>query len=332
MAKIIKIKIVDFYSKLYNTIEEILTPEYEVEISDEPDILIYGPYGTGLEHYKYNNCIKICWCAEGVVPDFNECDYGIGSFPMTVCDNRYLRVPYYAPSEELVDRPLLGEEALSRKFCNFIYSNGNRGEGAILRKQFCKELMNYKHVDCPGTILHNMQGNISGRGEKEWMNSKIRFVSDYKFTISFENIKQYGMISEKILTAFQGNSLPIYWGAPDVDDVYSNNSFIDLSNSSSIQEMVEKVIEIDQDDALYLKMLNNNPVSDEFDWAWKKRRKEWFLNIIENGTRLNGDPLAYDSGINSSKKILSISNMPSYRLWYFIENINTRIKNRKSRK
>jgi hypothetical protein len=328
MSKKVKIKIVDYYAKLYQTIEEIIMPEYELEISDHPDFLIYGPYGTGLEHYKYNNCIKICWCAEGIVPDFNECDYGIGSFPMSVYDNRYLRVPYCAPSDEIMKRAICRTDATNRKFCNFVYSNETRGEGAVLRKLFCKELMKYKQVDCPGNVLHNMDGDISGRGETGWVRSKINFVSNYKFTIAFENVKQYGMISEKIMTAFQGESVPIYWGAPDVSDIYNERSFLNLSGIDSIQEMVDRVIELDQDDSKYYQMLNSCPVSDSFDWNWKLKRKEWFLNILENGTSINPDPLAYDSGRLSAQKIIKASRNPVYRTQEYLDGLIEKIRKR----
>lgn len=41
-----------------------------------PDFLFFSYCGT--EHYKYDNCVKVFFANEVVVPDFNQCDYAIG--------------------------------------------------------------------------------------------------------------------------------------------------------------------------------------------------------------------------------------------------------------
>ena len=145
--KRIKIQKADSFDKFFDrTIRWRLEPYYEFEFSNDPDFLFYSVYGTGREHYKYQNCVKIFYAAEGVIPDFNECDYAIGSYPMQVGE-RYHQIAYCPMSKEIQDREKFRNVNLeNRKFCNFIYSNATNGRGAILRQEFCKELMKYKKV------------------------------------------------------------------------------------------------------------------------------------------------------------------------------------------
>ena len=91
--KKIKVKFVDYENFMIenNFILEILRKHYEVEISNQPDILFYSVFNK--QHYDYN-CIKVLVSAEPVVPDFNEADYAISSCDMSF-GNRHLYYPYY---------------------------------------------------------------------------------------------------------------------------------------------------------------------------------------------------------------------------------------------
>jgi alpha(1,3/1,4) fucosyltransferase len=41
-----------------------------------------------------------------------------------------------------------------------------------------------------------------------------------------ENTNQAGYVTEKILDAFIGGAVPIYWGASDVFDIFNRDAFI----------------------------------------------------------------------------------------------------------
>ena len=53
----------------------ILSNLYEIEISDQPDYLFCSSFGYS--HWKYQDCIRIYYTAENIVPDFNIFDYAI---------------------------------------------------------------------------------------------------------------------------------------------------------------------------------------------------------------------------------------------------------------
>jgi hypothetical protein len=90
---------------------------------------------------------------------------------------------------------------------------------------------------------------------------KLEFLELSKFNIAFENSRHPGYVTEKIVEAFIANTVPIYWGAPDVDLEFNPKSFIDISNFKSMDEAISYIKEVDQDDDLYLKYLAENPMS-----------------------------------------------------------------------
>ncbi len=261
----------------------------EYIITSKPDFLIYSCYGSS--HYEFQDCVKIFWTVEPIVPDFNICDYAVG-FEQLEFGERYCKRPYWL-DEKMPNRNLINDnDALNRKFCNFIYSNEDNGIGTILRKEFALKLMNYKHVDCPGKVLNNMQGAITPR-EGDWRNGKLEFIKNYKFTIAFENSMYLGYTTEKLMEPYQVNSIPIYWGNPDVLKDFNEKSMI-LCNGKNFDEVIEKIKQLDQDDDLYLQMLHEQPMNASFVDDEREKLEKFFLNIFEKGNApFNKDPLGY---------------------------------------
>src|SRR5690606_34891130 len=108
------------------------------------------------------------------------------------------------------DRRILSEKEY---FCNFIYSNSKANPA---RDRFFHQLNTYKEVTAPGTHLNNSNLFVGERFAADWMFSKLKFQSQCKFTIAFENTSSPGYTTEKILHAFISNTIPIYWGDPEV--------------------------------------------------------------------------------------------------------------------
>jgi len=78
--------------------------------------------------------------------------------------------------------------------------------------------------------------------------SKRAVLSDYKFSICFENAKDIpGYITEKIFDCFFAGSIPIYWGASNVLDIIPENCLIDMRRFKSFEELFEFLQKIDRD-------------------------------------------------------------------------------------
>lgn len=324
--KTIEIKFVDVppdFDAERHWITRVLRERYDVVFSDQPDFLFYSVFGLSFDQYQ--NCVKIFFTGEDTIPNFNECDYAMGHDPIVFGD-RYMRADmgesYGMPigdlppdwimeeidsdqwinsglmdiREGIQDRSIVSEAMLDRKFCNFVYSNDVFGDGAILRKQFCMDLMNqYKQVDCPGRILTNMKDGIPLRwGVKDgrdsisenWAVSKLEFIKRYKFTIAFENTMMAGHTTEKLIHPLYAYSVPIYWGNPEVTADFNPKAFINCNDyDNDMRKVIRRVIELDRDDGQYLEMLRQPPMQKSFDFHQEEKARQFLFHIIEKGNK-----------------------------------------------
>ena len=146
-----------------------------------------------------------------------------------------------------------------QRFCNFVASQLNRiSEGSILRYDFVKQLLEYKQVDCAGSVLNNTDElqRKSPRGESDWARGKLRYIAQYRFTVAFENKSQPFYITEKILHPLMVGSIPIYWGAPNIAQFFNPASFINCHDYASFDAVIERIKEIDSNPELYQQYLN----------------------------------------------------------------------------
>ena len=264
-----------------NFIITALRKKYLVELSDNPDYLIYSV--NSRDYLKYN-CVRIFFTAENLVPDFNICDYAIG-FSKLVFGDRYIRYPLYLvegfdPYEgddyaSDLQRAMHKHENLKEKtgFCAFVYSNA---EAAACREKVFKSLSAYKKVDSGGRYLNNVGGAIS---------NKYEFQSKHKFVIAFENTSTPGYTTEKIVHAFSAGAVPIYWGNPEIEEEFNGNSFINChqygltekGEEEAISRIVEIVKRIDNDDNMYYQMLSTPAFANENDVIQQKKMFNSFL-------------------------------------------------------
>lgn len=99
---------------------------------------------------------------------------------------------------------------------------------------------------------------------------KLDFVNKCKFTISCESMSRPGFTTEKIIQAFEGNSIPVYFGDPDIAKVYNSKAFVNLMEYDNLDDALERIKEIDNNDEEYIKMLmepkllNENYYSDRY--------------------------------------------------------------------
>lgn len=247
------------FDKTNNLFCDILQERFDIEISDQPDYLIASVFGDPMQYLEYD-CVRILFTGEPLVPDFNLFDYAIGfdylSFPDQESGNRYYRYPLCFYNYKRLKKHIYGmsfEEAknvLAQKqyFCNFLYGHQSaKGE----RERIFHALEQYKRVESAGSFLNNMpDGLIIPYSEK-----KMDFLKLCKFTIACESISYPGFVTEKLINPFYSDSVPIYYGNRLVNKEFNDNAMINLHQFSSLEEGMEKVIEVDQNDALFIQML-----------------------------------------------------------------------------
>lgn len=122
-------------------------------------------------------------------------------------------------------------------------------------------------VDIFGTHWEKNGENIKG----EIWNKHVG-LDDYKFSICCENSYQKNYISEKFWDAILTDTVPIYLGCSNVNDLIPKECFINL-NGLSLEDMVLKILEINKSsDNIYMDCLPHI----------KKLKKEFFSNPIYN--------------------------------------------------
>ena len=246
MAKKIRIRFVDYFANfnpektwIYLWLQE---HGYEVELSDKPDYLVFSVFGE--EHLKYNDCVKIFWTGECQTPDFNLCDYAIG-FDHIEFGDRYLRYPLYytynvKAFEQMERKHLLTEEEIAAKkdFCAFVCSNGRAAEQRVA---FFNALNAVRRVDSGGKLLNNVGAPVA---------DKMAFQASHRFAIAFENTSYPGYTTEKIVEAYASGCIPIYYGDPLITRDFNPKSFVNCADYGSFDEVVKRVIEIDDNPEL----------------------------------------------------------------------------------
>lgn len=251
----IKIQFADFWRNFdsqNNYFTRLLAQRYEVHVCDNPDFLIYSSFGK--RHWNYS-CHRIFYTGENRRPDFRFCDFAF-SFDYLKHPKHY-RLPLCARHSQyqtLTKSIQSPENILQQKsrFCNFVYSN----KLCPKRNRFFDKLSKYKHVDSGGRWRNNIGQPVA---------NKIEFLRNYKFTIAFENSSQPGYTTEKIVDPMVANSLPIYWGDPLVHLDFNPKSFINYFDYGSDDALIDRIIEVDNNDDLYLEyhrqpwLHNNEP-------------------------------------------------------------------------
>lgn len=137
--------------------------------------------------------------------------------------------------------------------------------------------------DKPIFAPYNSKKEIIRKTYKGKVKNKYDILSNYKFSIAFENCELFGYITEKIFDCFYVGTIPIYLGAPDIEKYIPKKCFIDMRDFNNFFEL-EKFLkslkqgEIQEYKDNILKFLN----SDQYKVFTKEHFAEIFLNACLN--------------------------------------------------
>jgi hypothetical protein len=246
MRRKVRINFSDFWhgdtleAKQQGLLFQLLSKRFDLEICERPDFLLFSVFGVDFIRY---NCTRIFYTGENIRPNYSLCDWAF-SFDYSD-DPRHMRMPYYF----FVDLNSLGgpkdvEALFAEKtgFCSFVVSSPK----CKPRLELFDKLSRYKKVDSGGKLRNNVGFRVP---------DKHAFLRSHKFNIAFENVSYPGYITEKIAEAFKANTVPIYWGNTLVSREFNTDAFINCHDFRSLDDVVEFIVELDRNDALYKKYL-----------------------------------------------------------------------------
>ena len=222
----------------------------------------------------------------------NEFDY-ILTWKRNLIDNKKY---FYLPSAKVdISKKVEIKDYYNRKFCTLINSNLSssfKGELYSERLKIIKWFEKYhlKDFDLWGygwdiyriklfnkTVFKTKLFAPKRLSYKGVAQDKIKTLSKYKFTICFENtclINDY--ISEKIFDAFLAVSVPIYWGAPNIEEHIPKECYIDFRKFKNYEQLYSYLKNMDEKTYIqYIKNINlylNNNLSFSLE--------NWFKSII----------------------------------------------------
>ena len=139
------------------------------------------------------------------------------------------------------------------------------------RFDYTRALMNHLPVHSYGRELKNC--HLAG---DEGQPSKLACISRYKFTLAFENAKMRDYVTEKLYEPLMAGSIPVYLGAPNVDDFApGENCFINVDDFDSPAKLAAYLHYLDEDDNAYASY-----------HAWRtKPLRPAFLNKLKSVSR-----------------------------------------------
>jgi len=179
---------------------------------------------------------------ENRTPDFEFCDLAVTTAPADA-GNRHRN----QASQRVV--PIADMHRVLRektKFCAFVFSN----PVCATRNRFLEILARHQRIDSAGALLAN-QPKVAYP-----ISRVIEFYRPYKFVLAFENSLSLHYASEKLGTALMGDTVPVYWGNPQIVSYFNPERFINAFDFDNLESLAAHVMRVHADDALYLRYLS----------------------------------------------------------------------------
>ncbi|QIL40667.1 hypothetical protein G7074_16185 [Pedobacter sp. HDW13] len=267
-----------------------LQDEFEfIEENQNPEFILFGPYGNDIP--KKGDYVRIGYFCENITPDLSTCEWAFGvPREEEIQDPKYHRIQWHGFDPNLLAKKIDDNEidkivSEKKKFCNFIYSNK-----VPYRESFFRQLSKYKKIDAPSKSMNNMPSIDSQYKGTVW-ERKRQFLSQYKFTIAFENYAYPGYQTEKLYDAMLVNSLPIYCGDMHIDDVFNTQSFLNCPDYIKLRNnwLIDTLESKGQRNFIDIRPQHFNSLKNRFDRRLKTLGRNLKMKLQFN--QLNFTPL-----------------------------------------
>lgn len=220
---------------------------------EEANVLLEANYPNDYIHNYKNWKYKINFIGEPCLPKYEYYDIVLTSInniknvvdlPLSIA---YIHCNNFLPL--LLNRNKI--EKIPDNFCTFIVSNPK----CEIRNKIFKKLNEYKKVDSMGGYENNIGYQIT---YPYWSKDYFNILNKYKFMICCENTKMETYSTEKIVNPYLSRTIPIYWGSHNIKNIFNPDSMIFLEDESdeSFNKLINKIIELDNDDQKYLEFIN----------------------------------------------------------------------------
>lgn len=180
---------------------------------------------SGRPHYKHFNLFKHYNDPRISIFIYNDISKMIKGKNFIAIPFIYLYIDQFVRLEKTLTVPKV--PFADKKFCLIASRNNlNRNKGEtlhLLSNIDCIDLMG-KYEELRSTSCYHSQELLS-------------VFSQYKFIICFENSKNDGYITEKLFNVFLAGSIPVYDGAPNLDDFINPAAILNYQDPKFLKKL-----------------------------------------------------------------------------------------------
>ncbi len=76
--------------------------------------------------------------------------------------------------------------------------------------------------------------------------SKWDVLSNYRFSLCFENMPMNGYVTEKLFDCLYAGTVPVYWGAPDIYSLVPSDAFVDMRSFNNYDDMLDHILSMSE--------------------------------------------------------------------------------------
>ena len=116
-----------------------------------------------------------------------------------------------------------------KNMASLIASNQNKLTGHKLRHEVVQHIKN-----------NNFNVSVIGRGYRPFENKEDGLKS-YRYSIVIENTSELDYFTEKVIDACLLETIPIYWGAPNISKYFDTRGFIVCENIDQILQAIRTI-------------------------------------------------------------------------------------------
>jgi hypothetical protein len=88
---------------------------------------------------------------------------------------------------------------------------------------------------------------LLGKPKNRSISNKLNTISNYRFCLCVENFEYPGYITEKIIDSIVAQTVPIYFGAPDIQNHVPSDCYIDVRSFANIKSLYDYIQNIDEE-------------------------------------------------------------------------------------
>jgi hypothetical protein len=156
-------------------------------------------------------------------------------------------------------------KSIPNYFCSFIVSNPK----CEIRNKLFEYINKYKKVNSMGEYSNNSGFRLRA---PYWSKEYLNVIGNHKFMICCENTKMETYTTEKIVNPYLARTIPIYWGSHNVKNIFNPDSmlFLEDETEESFEKLINKIIELDNDDQKYLEFINRPIFTEENIKFWNE--------------------------------------------------------------